>query len=125
MIERFVDSLDSVVALLVIAIDRAFDLSDSTFADVGAAGDVFLVPEQVVELMLLADGGQQPFVAVVDLARVPAGDRVAMQIDDLFDQGRGGERHEGGPWEREFWGRVELGAADSTGAVLTAQDKDL
>ena len=87
----FVDPFDRVVALLVVAIDRALDLGDALVADVGAAGDVFLVPEQVVELVLFADDRQESGVRIVHSGVVPAADSVAVQLGDLLDQllGRG------------------------------------
>ena len=88
--QRFVDPFDPVVALLVVAVDRALDRGDALVADVGAAGDVFFVPEQVVELMLLADDGEEAVVGIVDAAVVPAADGVAVQLGDLLDQLLGG-----------------------------------
>ena len=54
--------------------------------DVGAAGDVFLVPEQVVVLVLLADDGEQVGVGVVGLALVPADDGLAVQLGDWSER---------------------------------------
>ena len=64
----FIDFFDPVVALLVVAIDRALHGGDACVGDIGAAGDVFFVPQQEIELVLLADGGQQAVVGVVGRA---------------------------------------------------------
>ena len=84
--ERFVDFFDPVVALLVVAVDRALHGGDAGVGHIGAAGDVLFVPQQEVELMLLADGGEQAIVGVVGRERVPAGDGRALQLRDLSNQ---------------------------------------
>ena len=85
-IERFVDLFDPVVALLVVAVDGPLDGGDALVRHVGAAGDVLFVPEQEVELVLLADGGEQAVVRIVRRFGVPAHDGVAVQLGDLGDQ---------------------------------------
>ena len=72
--QRFVDLFDPVVALLVVAVDRPLDRGDAVVGDVGAAGDVFFVPEQEVELVLLADDAEQAVVR-----DYPAGRRASGQ----------------------------------------------
>ena len=73
--ERFVDSFDGVVALLVVAVDGPLDFGDAAIGGVGAAGDVFLVPEQVVELVLLADDGEQAVVGIIEVLAGASGRR--------------------------------------------------
>jgi hypothetical protein len=53
--QRFVDPLDPVVASLVVTVDGPFDGSDARVLDIGTPRDIFFVPQQKVELMLLAD----------------------------------------------------------------------
>jgi hypothetical protein len=53
--EELVHLFDEVVALLVEAVDGVFDLDDARVGDVGAAGDVFFMPEIEVGQVLGAD----------------------------------------------------------------------
>ena len=76
--EGLIDPFDPVVALLIVAIDRPFDCRDLGIARFAAPRDIFFMPEEEVELVLLADDSQEPFVRVVQLVfRVPAIDRLA------------------------------------------------
>ena len=68
-----VNLFDPVVALLVEAIDRTLDPSDLGIADVGAARDVFFVPELEVKAVLRADDVLEASVRIVDVFIVPAG----------------------------------------------------
>lgn len=126
---RFVDAFDGVVALLVVAIDGALDLRDALIANVGTAGDVFFVPEQVVELVLFADGVEQAGVGIVDRFGMPATYRIAVKLCDLLneflsDYWVGGRKH---GWARRpgcgrfVGGWVERRAADSRRPRMGAQ----
>ena len=61
--QRLVDLLDRIVALLVVAIDRALVRRDRRIRDVGAARLILFVPQQVVVAMI--GGNEAPRVAVV------------------------------------------------------------
>ncbi len=96
--ERFVEPFDGVVALLVVAVDRPLDLGDALVADVGAAGDVFLVPEEVVVLVLLADGGEEAGVQVLSQG---------LLLTLLLESGGGGaacQRQTVSRWRSVIWG---------------------
>ena len=53
--DPIVDLFDPVVASLVVLIDVPFDVGNLGIGDIDRPCDVFLVPEQVIELVLLAD----------------------------------------------------------------------
>ena len=57
--QSFVDLFDPIVALLVVAVDARFTAA-MRIGNIGAAGDVFFVPEQEVELVLLANDANRP-----------------------------------------------------------------
>ena len=82
-LQSFVDPFDPIVALLIVAVDRPFHGRDPFVSHIRAAGDVFLVPEEEVELMLLTDHAEQPLMRVVQLLLVPAPDRFPVQVGDL------------------------------------------
>ena len=91
-----IDFFDPVVALLVVTVDRSLNRRYAGVGYIRTAGDVFLVPEQKVELMLLASCGQEPIVGIVWIASVPARGGVVLQLGDLLNQqGRIGQH--GGP----------------------------
>ena len=84
--KEIVDPFDGVVALLVIAIDGALHRRDCRVAGIGAAGFVFLVPQQEIELVLLAHNIQQLAIRIGNLLRVPPLDHRLLQRGDLRDE---------------------------------------
>ena len=79
-----IEHLDVVVSLLVQAVDVPLDFGNGRVAGVRAAGDILLVPEKVVLLVLAANEVQQarPVVRIVHLSMVPTLHGGSMQFGD-------------------------------------------
>ena len=88
-LQIIVDLLDGIVALLVVAVDGPFHRGNARVADVGAAGDIFLVPQQKVVPMLLANQVQEIAVGIVDFLPMPQVRGVAVQCGDLLNVDHG------------------------------------
>ena len=73
------------LALLVVAVDCSLYCRDAIVADIGTAGDVLLVPEQIVEFVLPAYKLVKPGVRVGDFLAMPAVDRLLLQLRDFAD----------------------------------------
>ncbi len=70
-LQIIVDLFNRIVPLLVVAIDRPLHRGDLCIADILTAGDIFLVPQQEVEPVLLANRVQQLALVVFDFLMVP------------------------------------------------------
>ena len=82
----FVDALDPVVALLVVAVYGSLNFGDAQIANVWATSNIFFVPEQKVELVLLADRLKYSFAIVVGVAFVPTLNHLLMQLINVGDK---------------------------------------
>ena len=67
-----IQPLDQVVALLIELVDRPLDIRQIGIACHGAAGNVFLVPEAKVLLVLKANNPEEPLIQIVYLVPVPS-----------------------------------------------------
>ena len=84
-----VQPLDQVVPLLIQLVDRPLHLGQIGSLAHGAAGDVLLVPEAEVLLMLKTNDAEKPLVGVVDLLSVPSGYSRLMEVDNCTDINHG------------------------------------
>ena len=75
-----VQLLDQIVSLLVQFVDGAFYPGQIGVAYVGAAGDVFLMPEFKILLMLPAYDFQKTIVLIIYLMLMPLLDGRGMQL---------------------------------------------
>ena len=82
--EHFVHFLDEVVALLVVMVDRAFCLTNPLRAEVVAAGDVFLVPEHEVKIMVFSQQQIEAFAFRAGVELVPEGGEARLQTGDFL-----------------------------------------
>ena len=81
--QEVVELLDAVVTLLVVAIDGPLDFGNPGIAHVRAAGNIFLVPEQVVELVpLRASKSQLPLGRMMRISEKWTGPKVEGSSDN-------------------------------------------
>ena len=77
--QRLVDFLDEIVALLVVAVDGALRLIDALEAEVVAAGDVLLVPEQEIAQVVFADQAVEALAGGGGAVLMPGGGEIGLQ----------------------------------------------
>src|SRR6185295_18900744 len=99
---------------LVVAVDRTFHGGDAGIGNIRAAGDVLFVPQEEIELMLLADGGQDAAVEVVWITCVPAGNGIVLQLGYLLNKLARVGQHE---WA--FYGKARGRAKCGGGMIET------
>src|SRR5581483_918640 len=86
--ERFVDALDGIVPLLVVAVDRALVARDVGVRDVAAPREVLLLPEHAVVPVVGLDRGPDALLEARRRAR--CGEAVVVELDDLGGAGQAG-----------------------------------
>ncbi len=82
--QEHVQPLDVIVALLVVAVDGPLDLGNAHVGDVLAAGDIFFVPQQVIEAMLLAHDLHEAVIRIANFLLVPESHRARVEIQDVL-----------------------------------------